>query len=389
MQKYTFDTVIDRRKSGSIKWNLFGDEVLPLWVADMDFPILDDISEALRARINHPFYGYQKPDPEIYEQICEWNFRRHHWRIEPDQIMLIPGVVSGFNWAASALVGAEGALAFQTPVYFPFYGVAKNQHIRQVEIPLFHTSKGYRIDFDLFEEKIKENVNLFLLCNPHNPVGRVFMREELERIGEICQRHGALICSDEIHCDLVFDENRHIPIATISEDLAQRTITLMAPSKTFNIPGLHFSYAICQNQKMKKRLEQARRGLLEHPNVLGKVASIAAYKSGEQWLKDLLVYLQGNRDYLFSFLSENMPEIRFDIPEGTYLAWLDCSKLNLHPSPHKFFLEEAKVAMNDGKMFADAYAQFVRLNFACPRSVLESALGKMSQAISQIGSNNG
>jgi cystathionine beta-lyase len=381
MKNYDFDVQIDRRNSGSIKWDLFGDDVLPLWVADMDFPVMDEIITALNSRINHPFFGYQSQDPTMVEAICEWNFKRHQWKVDPNEVLLMPGVVSGFNWVASALVKENESIAFQTPVYFPFYKVSTNQHIKQVEIPLLYTDDGYQIDFDIFEDQIEQGTRLFLLCNPHNPVGRVFNKEELYQIGRICIDHDIWICSDEIHSDLVFNGHKHIPIASLSPELADRTVTLMAPSKTFNIPGLQFSYAICRNRQMREKLEKARRGLLEQPNILAYTAAKAAYTNGEQWLQALLAYLEGNRDYLASYLSANIPEIRYILPQGTYLAWLDCEPLNLQPSPCDFFLKYAKVALNDGKAFGNDATQFVRLNFACPRTILQKALDNMAKGL--------
>ena len=380
-KEYNLDKIIDRRNSGSIKWDLYGQEILPLWVADMDFPVLEEIQQAIRRRISHPFFGYQKPDGEVLDAICDWVYRHHAWQVTPDDILLIPGVVSGFNWVASAFVNAKEAIAFQTPVYFPFFKVAENQKINQNQIPLENTENGYRIDFDLFEEKIKQNTSLFLLCSPHNPVGRVFNKEELEQIGKVCLEHDVLICSDEIHCDIVYSGYKHNPIASLAPELAQNTITLMAPSKTFNVPGLQFSFAICQNKDLREKLEKARRGLIENPNVLATIAAKAAYQKGENWLAEILNYLDKNREFLFSYLTDNIPEIEFHKPEGTYLAWLDCANLRLKRSPFRFFLEHAKVALNDGKQFSDSASHFVRLNFACPRSMLTQALERMRDAV--------
>jgi len=383
MKPYDFDQVINRRGFGSVKWDLYGSDVLPLWVADMDFPVFDEIQRALQERISHPFFGYHKTDPDIYDVICDWLQRYHGWKVNQEDILLLPGVVSGFNWVASALCTANSGIAFHTPVYFPFYDVGKNHNIPQKEIPLIYTRNGYEIDFDLFEEKIRDGISVFLLCNPHNPVGRVFRKEELERIGEICLKHHVRICSDEIHSDIVFSGSKHIPIASLSPELAKSVVTLMAPSKTFNIPGLQFSFAICENKELRQELESARKGLLEHPTVLAEVATKAAYQYGGRWLTELLRYLEGNRDFLSDFLSKNIPEIKTNKPEGTYLAWLDCESLELQQSSYTFFLEKAGVALNDGKRFGNMAPQFVRLNFACPYSMLSEALEKMVDALNK------
>lgn len=382
---YDFDTINDRRNSESIKWGLFGDDILPLWVADMDFPVYEGIQAALRERIDHPFYGYQKTDPQILEIICDWVSRHHHWTISPNDILLITGVVSGFNWVASAFTDHTKGIAFQTPVYFPFFEIAKNQQIAQKEIPLIYSEDGYTIDFDLFEEQICNDTGVFLLCNPHNPVGRVFKKEELIQIAEICIKHDVAICSDEIHSDLIYQGHTHFPIASIAPEIAARTVTLMAPSKTFNIPGLNFSYAICQNEQLRTKLKNARKGIVEHPNILATTAARAAYRDGDQWLSALLDYLQRNRDYLSSYLTTNIPEIKFTKPEGTYLAWMDCEALNLRLSPYTFFLERAKVALNEGRRFGGGADQFVRLNFGCPRSILSQALDDMVHALEYDG----
>jgi len=385
---YDFDTISNRRDSGSVKWDLYRDDVLPLWVADMDFPVFDGIQAALKERIDHPFFGYQKTDAQVLELICEWVLQRHQWKITPEDILLIPGVVSGFNWVAGAFTNRSEGIAFQTPVYFPFYEIGKNQKIIQTEIPLVYSCEGYSIDYDLFEEMVAKETSLFLLCNPHNPVGRVFSEEELKRIGEICIKHDLIICSDEIHSDLIYSGYKHLPIASLSPELGSRTITLMAPSKTFNIPALDFSFAICQNEHLRKRLDEARRGIMAHPNVLATAAAKAAYRDGGQWLNALMVYLQRNRDFLATFLAKHIPEIKFIKPEATYLAWLDCEALALEPSPYAFFLERAKVALNEGKRFGSAGAQFVRLNFGCPRSILIQALDKMVLALEHNGNTD-
>jgi len=381
MTTYNFDKIVNRRGTSSIKWDLFGDDVLPLWVADMDFPTHAAIISAMASRLEHPFFGYQSPDSEVFDVICDWVAAHHNWSIKSDHILLIPGIVSGFNWVAETFVGIGESVAFQTPVYFPFYKLAENNDINQIEIPFVKSSSGYETDFDQFESLVNDGTRMFLLCNPHNPIGKVFSVEELERIGEICLKHNILICSDEIHCDLVYPGGKHVPIAALSPELSQNTITLMAPSKTFNIPGLQFSFAICKNRELRERLEKGRRGILEKPGILSQVAAKTAYQYGAEWLQDLLVYLEVNRNYLIDFLDGHIPQIEIHPPEGTYLAWLDCSELNLQPSPFQFFLELAKIAMNDGKMFGKGGSQFVRLNFACPRAFLTEALESMAFAI--------
>ena len=382
MSIYDFDKVINRRQSGSTKWDLFDSDVLPLWVADMDFPVLSEIQTALQERIAHPFFGYQKSDSQVLEFICDWLQKRHTWHVDPEDILLIPGVVSGFNWVVSAFTDTNAGVAFNTPVYFPFFDIEKHLGINQIEIPLVRRDGRYEIDFEQFHKIISAGkTSVFLLCNPHNPVGRVFNKEELESVGEICLANDVIICSDEIHSDIVFPGQKHIPIASLSPMLAERTITLMAPSKTFNIPGLQFSFAICHNHEMREKLEKARKGMLERPNILAETAAKAAYQHGGRWLEELIMYLEDNLEFLSAFLSEHIPEIQFTKPEGTYLAWLECSALGLTQPPFEFFLNEAKVALNEGIRFGRQSSQFVRMNFGCPRTVLQEALQKMKQAV--------
>ena len=379
--KYNFDAVIPRRGSDSVKWNKYANDVLPLWVADMDFPSPPQIIQVLQERISHPFFGYGSGDDELLEIICDWVKQRHHWEIKPEWLLLVPGVITGMNWAIqSVLLGDGRKISYQTPIYPPFLEFAKNAGAEAVEIPLIDTGLGYRVDFNLFEQQLPES-GVFALCNPHNPTGRVFTEAELEHIAAICLSKNVLICSDEIHCDLVFSGQRHIPIASLSPELAECTITLMAPSKTFNIPGLKFSFAIVPNDELRARMEKKRQGLVGHPNVLAFHAAKAAYLYGADWLDEVLVYLEYNRDYLSDYLARNLPHVKCNLPEGTYLAWLDCRGLKLGKDPYHFFLEQAKVALNNGSDFGKDGVGFVRLNFATPRCLLSQALGKISDSI--------
>ena len=385
MDGYNFDLIIDRRESNAIKWDLFGEEVLPLWVADMGFASPMEIISGIQARLDHPIFGYQSQDVELLDVICDWIFMQHDWKIAREDIILLPGVVAGFNWTVRSFTEINNSVIFQTPVYFPFFKVSENNNVRQITVPLKNTVNGYEIDFIDFEAKIRDDTRIFILCNPHNPVGRVFRKKELKRLGEICLAHNVLICSYEIHCDLVYPEHTHFPIASLSEEFSMNTITLMAPSKTFNIPGLHFSFAIVQNEMLRNKMTGSRDGMIGEPNILARSAAKAAYEYGGEWLKALLKYLNNNRKLVVDFVRTNIPEIRVHSPEGTYLAWLDCSALNYEEGPFKFFLENAKVALNDGETFGGNSREFVRLNFGCPKSVLMEALKKMDISIQQAG----
>ena len=380
---YDFDQIIDRRSSDSIKWNLYGDAI-PLWVADMDFYSPEPVLRALTERVAHGLFGYGKEPPELRPVVVERLQRLYGWEVSPDALLFLPGIVSGFNQAARAVTYPGDGLLVQTPVYFPFFRVPQNAHLLMNEMELTLRDDGqYEVDFDLFEETIAGRTRLFLLCNPHNPVGRVFARTELERMAEICLRHDVAICSDEIHCDLVFGGHQHIPIAALSPEIARQTITLLAPSKTFNIAGIHASVGIITDPKLRSRFEAARAGLVPHLGVLGYTAMLSAYRDGDDWLQQVLAYMQANRDYLYDYVDEYLPGITMEKPEGTYLAWLDCRGADLPENAHKFFLEEAGVAMNDGATFGKGGEGFVRLNFACPRATLDQALEQMRQALSR------
>ncbi|MGD2164452.1 MAG: aminotransferase class I/II-fold pyridoxal phosphate-dependent enzyme, partial [Anaerolineae bacterium] len=253
------------------------------------------------------------------------------------------------------------------------------------EMELTRRSDGsYEIDFDLFENTITDSTRVFILCNPHNPVGRVFRVDELERMAKICLRHGLIICSDEIHCDLLLDESMHTPIGSLAKDVGERTITLMAPSKTFNIAGLKCSVAIVENSDLRKRLQKTHRGLMSSVNVLGYAAALAAYRHGQPWLDDVLRYLEGNRDLVLDYVQRNVPGVSMGKPEGTYLAWLDCGESPIQGNPYVFFLEQARVALTDGEIFGRGGEGFVRLNFGCPRPLLTEALERMRMTLAGL-----
>jgi len=385
MEKSIFDSVISRKNSDSIKWSRYEDGVLPLWVADMDFPSPEVVIEAVRDRLAHPFFGYYDEITGLKKSICSWLDTRHQWRVDPEEIVLMPGVVNGLNWVAQALMEDGQSLIFQTPVYHPFFKIAANASVTQIHSSLKEVRGRFEMDFQDLAVKIQDNTRLFILCNPHNPVGRVFTRQELKKLAEICENRDLWICSDEIHSDLVFPGSSHVPISTLDESIARRTITLMAPSKTFNIPGLNFSFAVVPNENLRKQLKHSRKGIIGHPGLLASYAARAAYSSGSEWLEELLIYLDENRSFVIEFLSTKMPGIKFFIPEGTYLFWLDCRQMNLESDPHQFFLQKARVALNDGKIFGVEGEGFVRLNFACPMRILDSALNRMSDAVSKWG----
>jgi cystathionine beta-lyase len=380
-----FDQIIDRRASESIKWKRYGEDVLPMWVADMDFRSPEPVISALQERVAHGVFGYGFDLPGLREAVAAHLFDRQDWPVAPEQISFVSGVVTGFNHAIYSLTEPGDSVLIQTPVYPPFLAAPKQAGRVLVENPLIRQPDGkYVIDFDDFEKKAASGVKLFILCSPHNPVGRVFTREELNRMAEICLAHDVLICADEIHADLVYSESRHIPLASLSPEISEKTVTYLAPSKTFNIAGLSTSVFIAQAPGMRKHLTESMSMLLGHPNILGMFAARAAYQHGRPWLEEVLTYMEANRDYLFEFVRDQLPGVEMWRPEGTYLAWLDCRGLDLDVSPHQFFLEEAKVGLNDGKTFGTEGEGFVRLNFGCPRALLVEGLEKMREAINKL-----
>ncbi len=380
-----FDRVIDRHSSQSLKWDAYPEGVLPLWVADMDFQAPRPVLQALHERVNHGIFGYESELKELREEVVNWSWKRYQWKIEPQDIFFVPGVVTSLNLAAQALTSPGAGVIIQPPVYPPFFGVAKNAQLELQLAPLHHDENlFYSFDLTNFEKSIKINSRLFILCNPHNPVGRVYSKDELTQIAEVCLKHNLIILSDEIHCDLIYDGFFHTPIASLNTRIAQNTITFIAPSKTFNLAGLKCSVIIIQNAELRKKIEIKRSGLVGEPSALSMAAALAAYQNGELWLGELLQYLQDNRDWLIKYLQDNLSAIHISPVEGTYLAWLDCRSLNLSPNPFEFFLKEAKVALNDGSNFGSNGAGFVRLNFGCPRTILEDALERMNSAIKRF-----
>jgi cystathionine beta-lyase len=379
---WNFDRIIDRRASESAKWHAYAPDVLPMWVADMDFRSPEPVIQALHQRVEHGIFGYPCDCQELTDVIVARLARLYDWRVEPEAVVLLPGVVTGFNLATHAVTEPGDGILLQTPVYYPMLRVPGNTHCTLDQMELTRRPDGqYEIDFDAFEAAITDRTRIFLLCNPHNPVGRVFRRDELERMAEICLRHNVILCSDEIHCDLVFSGHRHIPIATLSPEVEARTITLMAPSKTYNIAGLHCSVAIISNGELRKQFNAARRGLVPGVTLLAQVAALAAYRDGQPWLDAVMAYLEANRDYLLDQVNDTLPGITMHKPEGTYLAWLDCREAGIPGNPQEFFVKEAKVAFSDGAPFGPGGEGFLRLNFGCPRATLEQALTQMRAAL--------
>ncbi len=382
---YDFDRVVDRRPTESVKWNKYPPDVLPLWVADMDFPSPEPVIHALRERVEHGFFGYgvHLEVSPLHEVFVDRLWKRSGWRVSPEAVVLLPGVIPGFNVACRAFASPGDGLLLQTPLYPPILRVPRNCGLSQDEVELTRQSDGrYAIDFEAFERAITARTRVFLLCNPHNPVGRVFTRDELARMARICLDRGLLICADEIHCDLLYSGHAHVPIASLAPEIEARTVTLMAPSKTFNLAGLKCALAVIPNAGLRERFVAARVDLVQAVNILGYTAALAAYRDGQPWLDALLRYLEANRDFMVDFVRRHLRGVQVAPAEGTYLAWLDCRQARIPTGdPFTFFLEQAKVAFNDGTTFGRGGQGFVRLNFGCPRALLEEALNRMRRAL--------
>lgn len=387
-----FNQLVNRSDSDSAKWSYYEDDVLPMWVADMDFRSPEAVIQALHERIDHGAFGYCMPSEELTTLIRQRMERLYGWSVASDEVSFIPGLVSGLNVVSRAFGEAGDGVLVNEPVYPPFLSAPENQgHVTQMAslVPSFvedgaQSHLRYDIDFEALEAAIDDRTRLFLLCNPHNPIGRAYTPDELERIAEICTRHDLIICSDEIHSDLLLGGTKHTPIASLSPEIAERTITLLAPSKTFNLPGLGCSIMVTQNPELRTALDNASRGIVPHVNIMGYVAATAAYAKGGEWLETLLAHLTANRDFLVEYVNEHMPQIRVTKPEATYLTWLDCRETGIEGNPYKFFLEKAKVGLNDGANFGPGGEGFVRLNFGCPRPLLEEGLQRMSAALENV-----
>ncbi|HEX4994162.1 MAG TPA: MalY/PatB family protein [Methylomirabilota bacterium] len=381
---YDFDRVIDRRATSSNKWRKYPADVLPLWVADMDFASPEPVVRALRERVEHGVYGYGFEEPEFAQVFVDRLQKRYGWKVSPEAVVMIPGVIPGFNVACHALTKPGDGLLMQVPVYPPILRAPGNHGLTRDEAPLARDRDGrYAADLDAFRAAIHGRTRAFLLCNPHNPVGRVFTREDLAGMAQICLERDLAIIADEIHCDLLYRGQRHIPMASLGPEIEQRTITLMAPSKTFNLAGLKVSVAVIPNASLRERFMAARGDYVQaQVNVLGYAAAFAAYRDGDAWLGELLRYLEANRDYLAEYVRRHLPGVTMTPPEGTYLGWLDCRGAGAAAAdPFTFFLERAKVAFNDGALFGRGGQGFVRLNFGSPRSILTEGLERMRRAL--------
>ena len=378
---FDFDTLIDRASSDSRKWRKYaGRDILPLWVADMDFAAPPAVTAALHRRADHGVYGYAGPLPSLVEATVDYCARRYGWRIEPNWIVWIPGLVTGLNLAARAIGEPGDGVITATPIYPPFMSAPTNQGRELLKVPLARRADGrYEFDWPAMERAVTPRTKVFFLCSPHNPASRVFTRAELEQVAAFCTRHNLVLVSDEIHCDLILDDLPHHPTAALSPELAARSITLMAPSKTYNIAGLGCSFALIPDPKLRLQFSRAGAGIVPEMNPLSFAACEAAFRDGEPWRQALLAYLRGNRDLIAAFLQEHLPMIRLTPCEATYLAWLDVSALNLKDPG--YFFEQHGLGFADGAQYGVPPGQFVRLNFGCRRALLTEALDRLKRAV--------
>ena len=378
--KYNFDTCPNRIGYGSLKWDKYkGRDILPLWVADMDFTSAPEIIEALQQRLDHGVFGYTIPFEEPAEAVINYLDRQHGYFAKAGWLNFLPGLVPAINLCCHAFTEPGESVMTATPVYPPFLSAPDYAHRELIKVPLrLNEADQWTLDIDAMEAAVRPDTKIFVLCSPHNPVGRVFNKEELTAVADFCERHDLILISDEIHCDLIFDEDaKHIVTSTVSKQIADRTVTLMAPSKTYNLPGLACAFSVIENTKLRARFRETIRGIITEVNCFGYAGITAAYNHGETWRQELLTYLRGNYNLVENFIKTELPEITFRPMEATYLAWFDVNKLGLK-DPTEYF-EKHGVGLTDGTPFDGP--QHVRLNFGCPRARLEEGLELIAKAV--------
>ena len=399
MATYNFDKIINRKGTNCLKYDYAVErgkpaDVLPLWVADMDFTVSEEITKSLHAAVDHGIYGYTQPKDAYYNAITNWMEKNHNWKTKREWIMKTPGVVFALGAAVKAFTKPGDAVLIQNPVYYPFTNIIRDNDRRVIDNTLVYEKRvtegksQYSIDYEDFERKIvQENIKLFILCNPHNPVGRVWNREELQYLGEICLRHHVIVVSDEIHNDFVYPGFEHTVFANVDPRFAEFTVTCTAPSKTFNLAGLQISNIFISNETLREAFhKEIDKTGYDEPNALGAVACEAAYRGGQEWLDQLRAYLLENLNFLRAYLQEKIPQIHLVEPEGTYLVWLDCSELGISGKElDQFIVEKAGLWLDGGAMFGPSGADFQRVNIACPRATLELALDKLKAAVDNLG----
>lgn len=383
--KYDFDTQISRRGTGSYKWDSAeSEDVLPMWVADMDFRTAPAIVDALEQRVKHGIFGYTRVTDSYYKAVTDWFARRHGWTIDREWIIYTSGVVPAISAIIKALTVPGDKVVVQTPVYNCFFSSIRNNGCEIVASPLLHIGNTFAMDYDDLEKKVADpKVKALLLCNPHNPAGRVWRREELVRIGEICIRHGVTVISDEIHCELVFSGHNYTPFASISDEFLQHSVTCISPSKAFNIAGLQIANIVCADASLRAKIDRAiNDNEVCDVNPFGVIATQAAYNEGEEWLEQLLEYLYANYLYMQEFCREHLPEFPLTVLEGTYLVWMDCRVLGISSETlEQRLIDEAGLWLNAGTMYGAEGEGFMRWNIACPRATLTKGLKRFADFV--------
>lgn len=386
MEKYNFDTIIDRRGTDALKLEVLQErygraDLLPMWVADMDFESPSCVKEVIIERAKHGIFGYTVPSQAYYSSIINWVDRHHDWKLKQEWISFIPGIVKGIAFVIDCFTDKSDKVIIQPPVYHPFR-IVPTLHKREVAYnELIFDGVNFRMDFDLLKEQVKE-AKVFILCNPHNPGGRVWTKEELSTLADICYENNVMVISDEIHSDLALNGHKHIPFASVSEKAAAISITFMAPSKTFNIAGIVSSFAVVSNEKWRVRFfDYLKASELEEGHIFAYLAAQTVYQNGDEWLSQLKDYLWENVRFTVDYLQENLPQVKVIEPEASFLIWLDCRQLEMSQQELvSFFINEAKLALNDGAMFGPGGKGFMRLNIGTPRSNLERALRQLKEA---------
>jgi cysteine-S-conjugate beta-lyase len=374
---FDFDAPIERRGTASFKWDLYGDGVLPLWVADMDFASPPQVVEALQARVAHGVFGYSLATDSLIEAIVAYLERRYGWRVESEWIVWLPGIVPGLNMACEAFAAPGETVLTVRPAYPPFLEAPEQRGRRLVTVPAELGGGRWELPLGALEAAITPDTRLLLFCHPHNPLGRVWRREEVEALLDFCRRHDLVLASDEIHCDLILDDLAHVPTALVGPDDAERVVTFMSPSKTFNLPGLNFAFGVVADKALRRRFLRPGKGLLPFPGYFSVAAAEAAYREGTDWHAGLLDYLRGNRDVLEAFVAAEFPRVRMTHVEATYLAWLDVRELGLDDPAAA--CRAAGVALSGGAAFGDP--GFLRLNFGCRRATLDEALRRLATVL--------
>lgn len=390
MKHYDFDRIIERKGSGAIKTDALGkffgkDELIPMWVADMDFETPDFITEALIGRMGHPIFGYTEEPADYRPAICDWIEEHHGWKVQKEWLSYIPGIVKGIGMAVNVFVKEDEKIVIQPPVYHPFRLVPQKNHREVVFNPLRELPEGgYEMDFENLEAVCDDKCRMLILSNPHNPAGIVWSRESLERLASFCHSRGIIVISDEIHCDMALFGNRHIPFASVSPEAAACSITFGAPSKTFNIAGIVSSYSIVPDEKLRKRFyDWMEANEMGAANIFSPIATIAAFRKGERWRRQMLEYVEGNIEFLMEYCQNNIPKIKPLRPQASFLVWMDCRELGLdHDQLIDLFINKAGLALNDGETFNPGGQGFMRLNVGTPRQVLRTALERLAEALS-------